>query len=204
MHSTLESLALSLELLAACTHSVKVGLLRDCLGFCSRLELILESTVKTTSTTSTTSTSSRGGTGSGSGGPWLGVIPGVGALLALLHRLDTQLTPELKGLTAGSKMGGGNVKAVKSRIAGSRSSGSGSSSSSSGEGEERRRTTVGEDTAHGGVYFALSLAKEALGTARLSELLDSRTPTMSHLAPTRPPSSPRQRPPSALLRSCCC
>ena len=44
--STLESLALALELLSGCVESCKVRLATECLGFCCRLERILESAVK--------------------------------------------------------------------------------------------------------------------------------------------------------------
>ena len=42
-----------------------------------------------------------------------------GPLWGLVKRIDSELSPELKGLTAASKMNGSNVKTVKQRIRGS-------------------------------------------------------------------------------------
>ena len=116
--STLESLALALELLSGCIVSCKVMLAAECLGFCSRLERILESAVK--------SSVEEGEHDRQSKSPGLFkraldiTTRATGApILRFVQRIDSELSPELKGLTAASKMNGSNVKTVKQRVGGS-------------------------------------------------------------------------------------
>jgi hypothetical protein len=157
LHSTIECLALALELLRCCILSCKAGLAKDCLAFCTRIEVMLESTVRESSAALTASNgytaSSNNSTGGDAGEDELGnkqargwggamrMVPGVGALLQWIHTLDQEIAPEL---SLGSKIGGSNVKTVKNRIGGT----------------------------DGHTYSAFSEVKAAMGPARLAAILE--------------------------------